>query len=140
MHAAVHGNQPGIIQLLLEYGASASPRHVSKCKACGISQRPRKPLPDNTLFSSLVYNSPTAGALQTAAASGNLLLIKTLLSAGVKVDEDSKAGDFSALQISTFKGYTDVVNFLLDHSADVNAVGKLLARHFMPRSQLQISH
>ena len=126
LHAAIYGNQPEIIKVLLMNGANANPRvmmEMSRARRLPqdvLSQMPRKPLPDLTLYPASTWNT---GALQAAATLGNLPLIKTLVWSGVELNTTSNACEFNALQIASFKGHKRVVSFLLDRGAHINAVG-----------------
>ncbi|KAI5837291.1 ankyrin repeat-containing domain protein [Morchella snyderi] len=55
--------------------------------------------------------------LQAAARSGNIEIVKLLFNAGASVNT------LSALQEAVWRGYSDIVTFLLDTGVDVNGMG-----------------
>lgn len=124
LHAAIYGNQPEMIQLLLTHGADPGPRRLGKMKPCSVNRNPRKPLPN---FGDLEFDGAIpqfTGALSVAAMLGSISSIKMLLANDASIN--AAPGDFSALQIASFKGSQEAVLYLLDHGADVNAVHKTL--------------
>ncbi|XP_071792177.1 uncharacterized protein [Asterias amurensis] len=59
------------------------------------------------------------GDLATAAASGDLNFVRSLLAKGVDVNKKSNDG-FTPLCNAAFWGYSDIVQYLLSQGADVN--------------------
>jgi ankyrin len=61
-------------------------------------------------------------ALMFAARVGDLASAKLLLAAGANVN-DADAWGVSAMVLAAHSGFTEMVEFLLDHGADANAIG-----------------
>ncbi|XP_038049014.1 ankyrin repeat domain-containing protein 49-like [Patiria miniata] len=57
--------------------------------------------------------------LATAAASGNINLVRSLVAQGADVNQRSSDG-FTPLCNAAFWGYSDIVEYLLRHGGDVN--------------------
>ncbi|XP_067945708.1 cyclin-dependent kinase inhibitor 2A-like [Watersipora subatra] len=62
-----------------------------------------------------------ANRLANAAADGDIRVVQKLLESGCEVNRQGADG-MTPLAIASFWGYIDIVNVLLKHGADVNAV------------------
>lgn len=61
-------------------------------------------------------------ALHLAAASGNVIGIESLISAGVEVDIRSRVAGATPLHVAAAHGNVEVMDVLVGHGADVNAL------------------
>lgn len=101
LEMAAHGKQRELLELLLEHGA-----HVNR-----------------------------QGALLRAVMSGNLDFVRLLVEAGADVDvpahnihdkdtRDEYTGEVTALQAAVVQGHLEMVTFLLNQRANINAPGR----------------
>lgn len=94
---------------------------------------------NDELFQRLVRKKPSreglSAALYQASENGHIKIVKELLDMGLSANDDW--GGNPPLQAAVFGGRTDVVEFLLERGADVNAVsrGGYTALHVAARSQ-----
>lgn len=58
--------------------------------------------------------------LMLAAFRGDVSTVKSLLQAGVDVDDRDKDGD-TALMFAAYRGHTEIVSLLLDYGANIYA-------------------
>lgn len=149
LQAAVYAGHRGIVELLLAAGAKLNPGHCGPLQRPsarlllhapgsptvfppGGTYRPkRKALPGSRAGGGYLDIPTDLGPLEVAARRGNVTLVNTLLAKGAPIDakgafyreEDYFDGcAYTALQIAAFWGHRAVVESLLDHGADVNAV------------------
>ena len=112
---AVAQRHPEVVTVLLAYGADVHARSETWSQVMAVSPHGN---PDYNRSIPFGSNTP----LMFAARVGDLESAKLLVAAGAKVN-DVDAWGVSVMVLAAHSGFTDVVEFLLDKGADVNASG-----------------
>ncbi|KAJ9401934.1 hypothetical protein DTO282F9_1224 [Paecilomyces variotii] len=142
LQAAVYAGHQEIVELLLAAGAELNPGRIDRSPrlATALSRietywSKRNTLPGSRAGGGNLDIPTELGPLEVAARRGNVTLVNTLLAKGAHIDvEDADCRDeghdnvcaYTALEIAAFWGHLAVVESLLDHGADVNAVRQTL--------------
>ncbi|KAJ9263916.1 hypothetical protein DTO212C5_7334 [Paecilomyces variotii] len=139
LQAAVYAGHQEIVELLLAAGAKLNAGHFHRSRSDysgnSTSMLKRNAVPGPRAGSGDLDIPTRLGPLEVAARRGNVTLVNTLLAKGAHIDvEDADCRDkghdnvcaYTALEIAAFWGHLAVVESLLDHGADVNAVRQTL--------------
>ncbi|KAJ5611907.1 ankyrin repeat-containing domain protein [Penicillium herquei] len=148
LQAAVYAGHESIVEFLLATGARLNPGRFGRVYPSGMSDNPKRIRLPNSRAGAKKLDIPSElGPLEIAARCGNVKLVEYLLNQGAILDvkdasdEDDEYNDgcaYTALQIACFWGHQTVVNCLLDHNADINAVRKTLGTPL--QAALESSH
>jgi ankyrin repeat protein len=112
---AVAQRHPKIVKVLLAHGADVHARSETWTQMMAVSPHGHPEYNRAIPFGS---NTP----LMFAARAGDLESARLLVAAGAKVN-DVDAWGVSVVALAAHSGFTDLVEFLLDKGADVNASG-----------------
>ena len=112
---AVAQRHPDVVKVLLAHGADVHPRSETWTQVMAVSPHGAPEYNRAIPFGS---NTP----LMFAARAGDLESAKLLVAAGAKVT-DVDAWGISVMVLAAHSGFTDLVEFLLEKGADVNASG-----------------
>ncbi|KAJ9245760.1 hypothetical protein DTO169E5_479 [Paecilomyces variotii] len=144
LQAAVYAGHQELVELLLASGANLNAYNFVQWAACTkstkstrnalpVSRAKRNELPGSRARSENLDIPTELGPLEVAARRGNVTLINTSLAKGARIDaEYARHGGsnhvcaYTALEIAAFWGHLAVVESLLDHGADINAVRERL--------------
>ncbi len=112
---AVAQRHPNVVKVLLAHGADVHARSETWTQMMAVSPHGAPEYNRQIPFGS---NTP----LMFAARAGDLESAKLLVAAGARVN-DVDAWGVSVMALAAHSGFTDLVEFLLDKGADVNASG-----------------
>jgi len=112
---AVSEQHPEVVKVLLGHGADL------RAKSDVWSDMMAVPPHGKPEYNRLIPHGGDT-ALMFAARVGDLASAKLLLAAGANVN-DADAWGVSAMVLAAHSGFTEMVEFLLDHGADANAIG-----------------
>src|SRR5262245_7566473 len=112
---AVAQRHPAVVKVLLSHGADVHARSETWTQMMAVS-----PHGAPEYNRQIPFGSNTA--LMFAARAGDLESAKLLVAAGARVN-DVDAWGVSVMSLAAHSGFTDLVEFLLDKGADVNASG-----------------
>lgn len=112
---AVAQRHPEAVRVLLAHGADVHARSETWTQVMAVSPHGH---PEYNRAIPFGNNTP----LMFAARAGDLASAKLLVAAGAHVN-DKDAWGVSAMVLAAHSGFTDLVEFLLDKGADVNAAG-----------------
>lgn len=112
---AVAQRHPDVVKVLLAHGADVHARSETWSQVMAVSPHGH---PDYNRAIPFGRTTP----LMFAARSGDLASAKLLVTAGANVN-DVDAWGVSVVAMAAHSGFTDLVEFLLDKGADVNASG-----------------
>jgi len=114
--AYAHGNRP-IAQLLLTHGAHGNSRNAQGQLLVEAAANAR----DGDFVKLLLdYGCPVGQALDRAVASGELDMVKLLVSCGARYDTPTPPSAEAPLAIAVRCGHDDVAVFLLEKGGDAN--------------------
>jgi ankyrin len=112
---AVAQRHPDVVKVLLAHGADVHARSDTWTQVMAVSPHGHAEYNRAIPFGN---NTP----LMFAARTGDLESAKLLVAAGARVN-DVDAWGVSVMTLAAHSGFTDLVDFLLDQGADVNASG-----------------
>jgi ankyrin repeat protein len=112
---AVAQRHPEVVKVLLGHGADVHARSETWTQVMAVSPHGH---PEYNRAIPFGGNTP----LMFAARAGDLASARLLVAAGANVN-DVDAWGISVMALAAHSGFTDVVAFLLDNGADVNAAG-----------------
>ncbi|KAE8354008.1 ankyrin repeat-containing domain protein [Aspergillus coremiiformis] len=127
LQAAVYAGHEGIVNMLLVLG-NVNPGYGSfSVRLSGTFWSARRRLPDSRDNARELDVPSKLGPLEVASRQGNITLVTLLLHKGAEPDFPKNnrwnvTANFTALQIAAFWGHSSVVECLLTHGADANAV------------------